>query len=211
MKLKRKFFQNIYKKPNEFKNGKFFISYFLFLFFLNCIPDERPTYNSLLTSFFFTPKDQSIEFTNTSSTRISDSDEDLNVLSYNLFLYSKEDTYFGYWEEEERAELLAKSKFMKNQDVIVLEEAFDMNARNILLNNLALEYPDQTDVIGKTRDGWNQTLGDFRQNVNNGGVVVLSKWPIQEKIQYIFKNHGCGNDALYDKGFAYVKLKKEIG
>ncbi|AXR59740.1 sphingomyelin phosphodiesterase [Leptospira mayottensis] len=208
MKLKRKFFQNIYKKPNEFKNGKFFISYFLFLFFLNCIPDERPTYNSLLTSFFFTPKDQSIEFTNTSSTRISDSDEDLNVLSYNLFLYSKEDTYFGYWEEEERAELLAKSKFMKNQDVIVLEEAFDMNARNILLNNLALEYPDQTDVIGKTRDGWNQTLGDFRQNVNNGGVVVLSKWPIQEKIQYIFKNHGCGNDALYDKGFAYVKIKK---
>lgn len=79
------------------------------------MPDERSTYNSFLMYFFFTPKGQNIEFTNTSSMRVSDSDEDLNVLSYNLFLYSKEDLYFGYWEEEERAELLAKSKFVKNQ------------------------------------------------------------------------------------------------
>ncbi|EMO29433.1 sphingomyelinase C domain protein [Leptospira interrogans serovar Bataviae str. HAI135] len=73
-----------------------------------------------------------------------------------------------------------------------------------------MEYPDKTDVIGKTKDDWDQTLGDFRTQTNNGGVVVLSKWPIQEKIQYIFKNHGCGNDTFYNKGFVYVKIKKEI-
>ncbi|EMO58935.1 sphingomyelin phosphodiesterase [Leptospira santarosai str. CBC1416] len=234
MKTKRISFQSIFRKPNESKNRKlslrvcpetlrvialprrFFevlgraLSYLLFLSVLNCMPDGKSNYNGFLMFSLFAPKDQNIEFTNANSTRISDpnDDDDLNVLSYNLFLYSNGDPYFGYWEQEERAELLAKSKFMKNQDIIVLEEAFDTSARNILLNNLRLEYPDQTEVIGETRDGWNQTLGDFRQQVNNGGVVVLSKWPIQEKIQYIFKNHGCGNDALYNKGFAYVKIKK---
>ncbi|KXZ24531.1 phosphodiesterase [Leptospira santarosai] len=234
MKTKRISFQSIFRKPNESKNRKlslrvcpetlrvialsrrFFevlgraLSYLLFLLVLNCMPDGKSNYNGFLMFSLFAPKGQNIEFTNANSTRISDpnDDDDLNVLSYNLFLYSNGDPYFGYWEQEERAELLAKSKFMKNQDIIVLEEAFDTSARNILLNNLRLEYPDQTEVIGETRDGWNQTLGDFRQQVNNGGVVVLSKWPIQEKIQYIFKNHGCGNDALYNKGFAYVKIKK---
>ncbi|EMG22971.1 hypothetical protein LEP1GSC150_0229, partial [Leptospira interrogans serovar Copenhageni str. LT2050] len=62
----------------------------------------------------FSHKNLNFELENINSTRktlLPKSEIDLNILSYNLFLYSKEDIYFGYWEEEKRAELLGKSKF----------------------------------------------------------------------------------------------------
>ncbi|WP_033108962.1 sphingomyelin phosphodiesterase [Leptospira interrogans] len=211
MKTKRNPLLNKCKKPNKFKYRNLLIGLLLCLFPLNCTFKDSLVYNKFLMYISFSHKNLNFELENINSTRktlLPKSEIDLNILSYNLFLYSKEDIYFGYWEEEKRAELLGKSKFTKNQDVIVLSRVFDTNARNTLLDNLNLEYPDQTDVIGKTKYGWDQTLGDFRQQINNGGVVILSKWPIQEKIQYIFKNHGCGNDTFYNKGFAYVKIKK---
>ncbi|WP_032833339.1 sphingomyelin phosphodiesterase [Leptospira kirschneri] len=212
MKIKRCFLLNKYKKPDKFKYRNFLISLLLCLFPLNCTFNNTLVYKDLFMYFPFSSKNLIFELEEINSTRrivLPKLETDLNVLSYNLFLYPREDIYFGFWKEKERAEFLGKSKFIKNQDIIVLGRAFDTNARNTLLNNLNLEYPDQTEVIGKTKYGWDQTLGDFRQQINNGGIVILSKWPIQEKIQYIFKNHGCGNDTLYNKGFAYVKIKKE--
>ena len=35
----------------------------------------------------------------------------------------------------------------------------------------------------------------------------MSKWPIAEKIQYVFAK-GCGPDNLSNKGFVYTKIKK---
>jgi sphingomyelin phosphodiesterase len=39
----------------------------------------------------------------------------------------------------------------------------------------------------------------------DGGVTVLSKWPILRKEQYVFKD-ACGADWWSNKGFAYVVL-----
>lgn len=211
MKTKRNSILNKCKKSNKFKHKNILIGFLLCLLPLNCAFNYTLEYKNITMYLFYTHTDLNFELANIKSTRMvipPKPETDLNVLSYNLFLYPKEDLYFGFWKEEERAELLGKSKFTKNQDIIVLSRMFDTNARNILLNNLSLEYPDKTDVIGRTKDDWDQTLGDFRTQTNNGGVVVLSKWPIQEKIQYIFKNHGCGNDTFYNKGFVYVKIKK---
>ncbi|KON76017.1 sphingomyelin phosphodiesterase [Leptospira kirschneri] len=205
--------RNVLRKKEEkkFKNWRFITFFFIFLF--NCLPDKESEYNNLLMYNFLTPKSQNIESPNHSSKRIIEEvdNEEINVLTYNLFLYTEEHYDWGDWEQEKRAELLANSKFVNNQDIVVFEGIFHDNARKILLDKLQSQYPDQTDVIGRTKDGWNDTQGSFRQHssFNNGGVVILSKWPILEKIQYIFNNHGCGSDTQYNKGFAYVKIKKK--
>ncbi|WP_061233649.1 sphingomyelin phosphodiesterase [Leptospira noguchii] len=204
--------RNILQKKEEKKSKTWGLIITCFMFLFSCLPDKQSEYNNLLMSLFLTSKSQSLEFQNHNFTRhIEEVDNgDINVLTYNLFLYSEEHYNWWNWEQEKRAELLANSKFVNNQDVIVFEGAFHDNARKILLDKLRSQYPDQTDVLGKTKDGWNDTQGSFRQNssFDNGGVVILSKWPILEKIQYIFNDYGCGNDTQYNKGFVYVKIKK---
>lgn len=117
---------------------------------------------------------------------------------------------WGNLGHDERAKRISKSDYVKNQDVIVFEEAFDTSARKILLDNLREEYPYQTDVVGRTKKNWDASLGNFRSySLVNGGVVILSKWPIEEKIQYIFNDSGCGTDWFANKGFVYVKINKE--
>ncbi|EMJ95699.1 sphingomyelin phosphodiesterase [Leptospira alstonii serovar Pingchang str. 80-412] len=209
------------KRSNENKNFKFFVGCWLSLFFLNCLPDKQTSYNDLLMSLLLTPKNQNIESPSAGSMRMGTErsgsmNEGIKVLSYSLFMLQtgsqKGLVDTGKWGQEKRAKLLAGSEYVKNQDVIVFEGLLYTKAKNNLLNGLRSQYPNQTDVIGRVKYGWDNTLGDLRpfppENDYNGGVVVLSKWPIEEKTQYIFSNHGCGNDYYYDKGFAYVRINK---
>ncbi|AVQ10427.1 Sphingomyelin phosphodiesterase [Leptospira santarosai] len=113
------------------------------------------------------------------------------------------------WGQKERAEQIASSDYIKNQDVIVFESLSDPNARKILLDGIRSQYPYQTDAVGRSRSGWNATLGTYRQSTSaDGGVVIVSQWPIEEKVQYIFNNPGCGADSSYNKGFTYVRINK---
>ncbi|EMO84100.1 phospholipase C domain protein [Leptospira santarosai str. AIM] len=107
---------------------------------------------------------------------------EIKILSHNVFLLPKGLPGWGNWGQNERAERIASSNYIRNQDVIVFDEAFDTNARKILLDGVRSEYPYQTDVIGRTQEDWDATLGDYRSDAfTNGGVVVVSKWPIEEK------------------------------
>ncbi|EMM86281.1 sphingomyelin phosphodiesterase [Leptospira santarosai str. 2000027870] len=134
---------------------------------------------------------------------------EIKILSHNVFLLPKGLPGWGNWGQNERAERIASSNYIRNQDVIVFDEAFDTDARKILLDGVRSEYPYQTDVIGRTKEDWNATLGNYRSEAfTNGGVVVVSKWPIEEKIQHIFKEKGCGADFFSNKGFAYVRINK---
>ncbi|WP_061227210.1 sphingomyelin phosphodiesterase-like hemolysin SphH [Leptospira interrogans] len=215
--------RNIFRKKNNeirntYKKSKSLIGFYcLFMFFLNCLPDKQKAHADLLMSLLLFSKDQNIQFANISAERIGidaqvSSEVDIKILSYNLFMYHKGLFNSGNWGQEKRARLLVDSKYVKDQDVLVLEGVFDTKSKNILMSGLRSQYPNQIDVIGRATYGWNQTLGDFRafplDNDYNGGVIVLSKWPIEEKIQYIFENHGCGNDYYYNKGFVYVKINK---
>ncbi|OLY65470.1 sphingomyelin phosphodiesterase [Leptospira santarosai serovar Grippotyphosa] len=134
---------------------------------------------------------------------------EIKILSHNVFLLPIGLPGWGNWGQNERAERIASSNYIRNQDVIVFDEAFDTNARKILLDGVRSEYPYQTDVIGRTQEDWDATLGNYRSDAfTNGGVVVVSKWPIEEKIQHIFKEKGCGADFFSNKGFAYVRINK---
>ncbi|EMY78386.1 sphingomyelin phosphodiesterase [Leptospira weilii serovar Ranarum str. ICFT] len=134
---------------------------------------------------------------------------EIKILSHNVSMMSAALSGWKYWGQNDRAERIASANYIKNQDVIVFERLSDNEARKILLDEIRFEYPYQTDVIGKTKDGWDATFGIYRDSTYaDGGVVIVSKWPIEERIQYIFNQPGCGQDQYYHKGFAYVRINK---
>ncbi|MEU6478538.1 sphingomyelin phosphodiesterase [Streptomyces sp. NPDC047017] len=128
----------------------------------------------------------------------------LRVLTYNTFLMSR--NLYPNWGQEHRAAEIAKAPFFHGDDVVVLEEAFDNSASDTLKSGAAAEYPYQTPVVGRSRSGWDATGGAYSATTpEDGGVTVLSKWPIVREEQYVYPD-ACGSDRWSNKGFAYVVL-----
>ncbi|MFH0522433.1 sphingomyelin phosphodiesterase [Streptomyces sp. M41] len=128
----------------------------------------------------------------------------LRVLSYHVFLFSK--TLYPNWGQDHRAAQIAKAPFFRGNDVVVVQEAFDNASSSALTGAVASEYPHQTPVVGRTRSGWDATGGAYSATTpEDGGVTVLSKWPIVRKEQWVYKD-ACGADWWSNKGFAYVVL-----
>lgn len=128
----------------------------------------------------------------------------LKVLTYNVFLMSK--SLYPNWGQDHRAKTIVTADFFRGNDVVVLQEAFDNDASEVMKADAAMQYPHQTPVVGRSRDGWDATGGTYRDlSAEDGGVTVLSRWPIVRKEQVLFDN-GCGADRTANKGFAYVVL-----
>ncbi|MEV5242379.1 sphingomyelin phosphodiesterase [Streptomyces cinnamoneus] len=128
----------------------------------------------------------------------------VKVLSYNAFLMST--SLYPNWGQEHRAKEIAAADFFRGNDVVVLQEAFDNAATDHLKSLAADRYPHQTPVVGRTKDGWDATGGNYSGTApEDGGVTVLSKWPMLRKEQVVF-NDACGADWWSNKGFAYVVL-----
>ncbi|PJJ05637.1 sphingomyelin phosphodiesterase [Streptomyces sp. 2333.5] len=128
----------------------------------------------------------------------------LKVLSYNTFLMSK--TLYPNWGQDHRAQAIAAADFFQGNDVVVLQEAFDNSASDALKSRAAAQYPHQTPVVGRSRSGWDATGGSYSATTpEDGGVTLLSKWPIVHKEQYIYKD-ACGSDYFSNKGFVYAVL-----
>ncbi|MER7758488.1 sphingomyelin phosphodiesterase [Streptomyces sp. NPDC097619] len=128
----------------------------------------------------------------------------LSVLSYNVFLMSK--NLYPNWGQDHRAREIPKASFYKGRDVVVLQEAFDNSSGDALKANSAAGYPYQTPVMGRSKDGWDATGGAYSATTpEDGGVAILSKWPIVRKEQYVYKD-ACGADWWSNKGFVYTVL-----
>ncbi|MFF8289754.1 sphingomyelin phosphodiesterase [Streptomyces sp. NPDC016309] len=128
----------------------------------------------------------------------------LRVLTYNSFLFSK--TLYPNWGQDHRAKEIPAAPFFRGQDVVVLQEAFDNASSDALLRNAAAQYPYQTPVMGRSKSGWDATSGAYSATTpEDGGVAVLSKWPIVRKEQYVYKD-ACGADWYSNKGFVYTVL-----
>ncbi|KAF9574028.1 hypothetical protein EC968_007581 [Mortierella alpina] len=68
------------------------------------------------------------------------------------------------------------------------------------------QNPYQTPTLGNNKRAWNSTTGAYRPlRLMNGGVVIMSKWPIKQQHQFIYKK-SCGIDSWANKGFVYVVL-----
>ncbi|MFE5794325.1 sphingomyelin phosphodiesterase [Streptomyces sp. NPDC056503] len=128
----------------------------------------------------------------------------LKVLTYNAFLFSK--TLYPNWGQDHRARAIPAAPFFQGQDVVVIQEAFDNSSSDALKANAAAAYPHQTPVVGRSRSGWDATGGAYSATTpEDGGVTILSKWPIVRKEQYVYKD-ACGADWYSNKGFAYTVL-----
>ncbi|MFJ2236341.1 sphingomyelin phosphodiesterase [Streptomyces sp. NPDC087859] len=128
----------------------------------------------------------------------------VRVLTYNAFLFSK--SLYPNWGQDHRAAEIAKASFFHGNDVVVLQEAFDNSSSDALKSAAASEYPYQTPVVGRGRTGWDATGGAYSATTpEDGGVTVLSRWPVLRKEQYVYKD-ACGADWWSNKGFAYVVL-----
>ncbi|WP_284574848.1 sphingomyelin phosphodiesterase [Streptomyces sp. 2P-4] len=128
----------------------------------------------------------------------------LSVLTYNVFLMSK--NLYPNWGQDHRAAEIPRTSFYQGHDVVVLQEAFDNSSSDALKANSAAQYPYQTPVVGRSRTGWDATGGAYSSTTpEDGGVTVLSKWPIVRKEQFVYKD-ACGADWWSNKGFAYVVL-----
>jgi sphingomyelin phosphodiesterase len=105
-----------------------------------------------------------------------------------------------------RADLIARADHLRGHDVVVFQELFENGPSNRLLANLRGRYPHQTPVLGRSRSGWDRTAGDYRAlTPEDGGVAVVSRWPIRKRVQYVYKP-GCGADWFANKGFVYVQV-----
>ncbi|WP_280429481.1 sphingomyelin phosphodiesterase [Nocardia brasiliensis] len=129
---------------------------------------------------------------------------ELRVLTYNTFLFSK--NLYPNWGQDHRAAEIPKTDFFHGNDVVVLQEAFDNGASDALKSAAAGEYPHQTPVVGRSRNGWDATGGKYSATTpEDGGVTILSKWPILRREQFVFAD-ACGADWWSNKGFAYAVL-----
>jgi len=128
----------------------------------------------------------------------------LNVLTYNVFLMSK--SLYPNWGQDYRADAIAKADFFQGHDVVILQEAFDNAASDALTAKASTAYPYHTPVVGRSTSGWDATSGSYTSTTpEDGGVTLLSKWPILRKEQYVFKD-ACGADWWSNKGFVYAVL-----
>jgi sphingomyelin phosphodiesterase len=132
--------------------------------------------------------------------------DDFKLLAHNVYMLP-----VVKWGQDQRADLIAQADYIKGYDVVLLQEAFDNGASNKLLSGLKGQYPHQTPVLGRSQDGWDGTFnyGEvWDGKLEDGGVAVVSRWPIEEKVQYVF-DRGCGFEATSNKGFVYVKVNKK--
>lgn len=117
----------------------------------------------------------------------------LHVLTYNVFLRAPA---LVLRDGQDRRSLQMASQ-LRGYDVILLQEAFSDRYREQLLEGLALDYPFRSAVLGRDRL--------LRQD---GGVVIVSRWPILHQAQRTFGETCSGIDCLASKGVVYARIDK---
>jgi len=105
-------------------------------------------------------------------------------------------------DENERAVVFHKA-MPKNMDFIVFEEFFEPQKTDIILNNLKPWYPYHTGQH-------NKVLIPFVGK--EGGVRIVSKYPILEEKEISFIENGCIPEDFFskfaNKGVKYAKINK---
>ncbi|CZF77923.1 sphingomyelin phosphodiesterase [Grimontia marina] len=116
------------------------------------------------------------------------SEDTLKVMTYNIWALPLIASHIG-----DRFNIIPE--YVKGYDVIALQEVF-ANGRGSFLRRLAAEYPYQTQMLSKNSS-----------NIYDGGVVIVSRYPIVNETQFIFPDCS-GTDCFADKGVNYAEIIK---
>ncbi len=158
------------------------------------------------------------------------SDEVLSVVAYNVYLLPSHVRAIPFMGErfaiaqEERAARIPP--FLAPYDVVILSEAYDDDARALLLDGLRAQgFRHMTHILGSAcRAGWScekgqvydQPLGDGDAPrggegdgwfAEDGGVLIASKHPIGAASEWVYDD--CVEpDCNAAKGFVYARIDK---
>ena len=89
---------------------------------------------------------------------------------------------------------------LRGHDVLILSEVFDDRARECLIGRLALDYPYSTSFVEP-----------FAPWLDDGGLLVLSKWPIRREARRSIGADGPRMDCLASIGVVYAELETPSG
>jgi hypothetical protein len=122
----------------------------------------------------------------------SDEAGQFSVLAYNI--YMRPQTFF---RDGQQSRMRYLPEQLKGYDVLVLSEVFDVKMREALLVELLPEYPYVT-----------EPLGADLVVTQHGGVLIASRWPIEEEQQLLFGKLCSGSDCAAQKGAIYARINK---
>lgn len=166
------------------------------------LKDDRQIHRS--TSLAFGERSAELAFKSVSTARYDDlhytftpakraepivsDDNTLKMMTYNVWALPVIASHIS-----DRYQLIPD--YVKGYDVLALQEVF-ASGREAFLRELAKEYPYQTKMLDK--EGF---------NVYDGGVILVSRYPIVNQAQYVFPD--CtGTDCFADKGVNYAEVIK---
>ncbi len=125
----------------------------------------------------------------------------LHVVTYNPGILMPLD--ISDQDEHERSEVLHKA-MPKNVDIIVFQEFFEPKKTAQILDSLSPWYPYHTGAHNKVL-----VPGIGKE----GGVRIVSKYPILEEDQVSYSENGCVPDDFFsmfaNKGVKYAKINKK--
>lgn len=116
----------------------------------------------------------------------------INILSYNVWALMP-----GIASKIVSERLNQLKDKLNGYDAIVFSELFDNSRREVFLNALKQEYPYQTKVVDKSG------------SIEDGGVIIVSRWPIEKEDQMTFTQCDA-EDCLSAKGVIYAKINKGV-
>ncbi|MGX9521118.1 sphingomyelin phosphodiesterase [Vibrio mediterranei] len=119
---------------------------------------------------------------------VDNDEQNLKLMTYNIWALPAIASHIG-----DRYELIPE--YVKGYDVLALQEVF-ASGRDAFLRELAKEYPYQTKMLDK--EGI---------NIYDGGVIIVSRYPIVNEAQYVFPDCS-GTDCFADKGVNYAEVIK---
>ncbi|MFK7115478.1 sphingomyelin phosphodiesterase [Flavobacterium oreochromis] len=152
--------------------------------------------------------------------RLISSSETFSVMSYNVYQIP---SVLAQYKSKERA--IELQKYISNlgnetPDVLVIQEGFNARFSDDFLAKIKTVYPYMTSLLGLYctsskgtllyPNDWDGYYGDCGNTLFhiNGGVIILSKYPILKKYQLVFKNRINSPEGLTNRGVVYAIVQK---
>lgn len=123
----------------------------------------------------------------------------IDLLTYNIWVRP----WFLFDGRAQRLRWLERC--LRGYDVVVLNEAFAVSLCQRLLDGLRDEYPHQSGILGSP--SLPRPLGRGLK-LWNGGVVILSRWPMERVDSRSFRKCLGPVDNGSDKGVVYARINK---
>ncbi|CAH0485603.1 unnamed protein product [Peronospora farinosa] len=129
----------------------------------------------------------------------------VSVGTYNVWMLPRKVSAFTSCSPKKNTRARMIGDVLPPCDIWVLTECFDYRARDVLLDKMAeAGYFFFSPTVGHKR----VNKSNMRKLLN-GGVVLVSKYPILSVRVKLFEGACAGSDKMADKGVLYCKILKD--